>query len=118
MAERKKSEDISNLAREQTKENKTNQTQKRNISLLKFIKYLFYCKKRDVNISYIEEYRQKIVSEESIIQDYLDLILIRSLYKQKENNVNNMGKENNDNIGKENLKINYDCNNLQQSNSG
>ena len=108
--ERKKSNDSNKLISERTKENKTNQIPKRNISLLKFIKYLFYCKKRDVNISYIEEYRQKIVSEESIIQDYLDLILIRSLYKQKEYNVNNMGKEN--------LNINYDCNNLQQSNSG
>ena len=106
MAERKKSEDISNLAREQTKENKTNQTQKRNISLLKFIKYLFYCKKKDVNISYIEEYREKIVSEESMIQGYLDLNYIKSLYKQKENN---------DNIDKENLNINYD---LQQNNNG
>ena len=109
MAERKKSEDISKLVSEQTKENKINQIQKRNISLLKFIKYLFYCKKKDVNISYIEEYREKIVSEESMIQDYLDLNYIKSLYKQKENNVN---------IGKENININYDCNNLQQNNNG
>ena len=97
------------MVNEQKEENIEYQIPEKNINLLKFIKYLFYCKRKNTNISYIEEYREKIVSEESMIHGDLDLLEIKSFYKQKENN--------DDNISIENLNVNYDRNNLQLSNN-
>lgn len=106
---RKESHDSNKLIDEQKKKNKINQIINKNLSLCKFIKYLFYCKKKDENISFIEIYREKIVSEESMIQGYLDILQMSSFYKKKDSN---------DNINKENLNVNYDNNILWQSNNG
>ena len=106
---RKESHDSNKLINEQKEKNKTNQIFNKNLNLCKLIKYLFYCKKKNENISYIETYREKIVSEESMIQGYLDILQMKSFYKQKDNN---------DNVNKVNLNVNYDNNILPQNNNG
>ena len=62
---------------------------------------MIYCKKKKPNISYIEEYREKIISEETIIKNYLNLYQINSLFQPKENN--DMKEQTNNNI--DNLDI-------------
>ena len=66
-----------------------------------FFIYLICCKKKKPNISYIEEYREKIISEETIIKSYLDLYQINSLFQPKENY--DMKEQTNNNI--DNLDI-------------
>ena len=46
---------------------------KRNFNWFKYIKYLICCKTHDDKISYLENVRNSLISEENIIQNYLDI---------------------------------------------
>jgi hypothetical protein len=47
--------------------------EKQNFNWLQYIWYLICCQKNNPNISYYEDFRAKLISEENIIQTYLDV---------------------------------------------
>ena len=59
--------------------------EKQNFNWLQYIWYLICCKRNNSNISYYENFRSKLISEENIIQTYLDiyqLMKTNSIYKK------------------------------------
>ena len=46
--------------------------EKQNFHWCKFLGYLICCGRNDPKIKYYEEFRAKLISEENIIQNYLD----------------------------------------------
>ena len=46
--------------------------EKQNFNWCKFLGYLICCGRNDKNLSYYEEFRSKLISEENIIQNYMD----------------------------------------------
>ena len=59
-------------------------TEKQNFHWLQYIKYMMYCSNKNKAISYYEEFRAKIMSEENLIQNYLDLYQIFNILQSKE----------------------------------
>ena len=47
--------------------------EKQNFNWFKYLKYLISCGKTEKNIAYYEEFRAKLISEENIIQNYMDV---------------------------------------------
>ena len=47
--------------------------EKQNFKCCDYLRYLICCKRNNKNITYYEEFRAKIISEENIIQSYLDI---------------------------------------------
>ena len=70
------------------------QTEKQHFNWFQYIKYMIYCTNKNQAISYYEEFRAKILCEENLIQNSLDLY---QLYKFLEL------KEKRESIGKNNL---------------
>ena len=54
-------------------ENENNHIQKQDFTWFRYILYLIYCQKNDPKINYYETFRAKLISEENIIQNYLDI---------------------------------------------
>ena len=46
--------------------------EKQNFTWFKYIKYILYCSRNNSAISFYEQFRAKILSEENIFQSYLD----------------------------------------------
>ena len=58
---------------EQKEEDFSPFNEKQNFNWFQYIKYMIYCSRNSPTISYYEEFRAKIISEESIIKNHLDL---------------------------------------------
>ena len=54
-------------------ENENNHIHKQDFTWFRYILYLIYCQKNDQKINYYETFRAKLISEENIIQNYLDI---------------------------------------------
>jgi hypothetical protein len=52
---------------------KSKPIEKQNFNWFKFIGYLICCGRNDKKMAYYEEFRAKLISEENIIQNYLDI---------------------------------------------
>ena len=57
--------------------------EKQNFTWLKYLKYLIFCRKYNKGISYYENFRSKLISEENIIQSYLDVYKLLDSQKLK-----------------------------------
>ena len=69
--------------------------QKQNFNWFKYIKYIIFCYRNNPSISYYEKYRAKIISEESIIKDHLNILKLINinLVQRKNLKENNLKKE-------------------------
>ena len=65
--------------------NKTKENQ--NFTWFKYIKYRAFCKKNNPTISYYEEFRTKILSEENIIQNHLKLFKLSNSFDLNEKKI-------------------------------
>ena len=54
-------------------ESKSKPIEKQNFNWFKFIGYIICCGRNNKKIAYYEEFRAKLISEENIIQNYLDI---------------------------------------------
>ena len=59
--------------------------EKQNFSWFQYIKYMIYCSKNSPTISYYEEFRAKIISEESIIKNHLNLVQFFNSFETNQN---------------------------------
>ena len=94
----KKSIDENNI-RNINKDNKTIQEkieeidnrpiEKQNFTWFKYLRYLIYCRKRNQGISYYENFRANLISEENIIQSYLDVYKLLDTQKNKNEKMKN-----------------------------
>lgn len=57
--------------------------EKQNFTWLNYIRYLIFCGKNNSGISYYENFRAKLISEENIIQSYLDVYKLLDSQKFK-----------------------------------
>ena len=60
-------------------------SKRQNFSWFTYIKYKLQCLESNTNITFYEEFRDKILSEESIIQNHLKLYKLYKLHEQKIN---------------------------------
>ena len=69
--------------------NNVNINGKQNFTWFQYIKFMLYCSRNNPGISYYEEFRAKILSEEMIVQNHLDWAKFfeKSLKKENEQNV-------------------------------
>ena len=70
----------------QKKEDLERPLENQNFKYCAYLKYLICCKRNNKNISYYEEFRAKMLSEENIIQSYLDiykLLKVSNIEKRK-----------------------------------
>ena len=54
---------------------------KQNFTWIKYIWYLLHCGNNNNKIAYYENFRAKLISEENIIQSYLDVYKLNKLYQ-------------------------------------
>ena len=66
--------------------------EKQDINWFKYIRYIICCKRRNSKILYYEEHRAQIISEESIIQDHLDLYKLIDICKLDTDKINSYRK--------------------------
>ena len=59
-------------------------TEKQHFNWFQYFKYMIYCTNKNKAISYYEEFRAKILSEENLIQNYLDLCQLFKFLESKE----------------------------------
>ena len=57
--------------------------EKQNFTWLNYLRYLIFCRKYNNGISYYENFRSKLISEENIIQSYLDVYKLLDSQKEK-----------------------------------
>lgn len=55
--------------------------QRKKFSFFTYVKYLICCKKNNPKISYYEDFRNKIISEENLLQNYIDIYQLLKIYK-------------------------------------
>ena len=79
---------------EQKEEDFSPPTEKQNFSWFQYIKYMIYCSKNSPTISYYEEFRAKIISEESIIKNHLDLFQFFNSFETNQITENYRGNNN------------------------
>ena len=60
---------------------------KQNFTWFKFIWYLICCKRNNPKMFYYEEFRSKLISEENIIQSYLDIYKLLQLHNMQIKNI-------------------------------
>ena len=84
---------------------------KQNFNWFKYVWYLICCGTNDKNISYYEDIRATLISEENIIQNYLDIYQLLKLNKinRKDifSSIGNYNENNNDNKKNYNYRDNY-----------
>ena len=68
--------------KEKKEENENKQLEKQNFNWFNYLAYLVCCGKTNKNITYYKEFRIRLISEENIIQNFLDI------YKNKEYIIN------------------------------
>ena len=83
--ENKENKDIkvNNSIKEKIDEIDNRPIEKQNFTWLKYLRYLIFCRKNNNGISYYENFRAKLISEENIIQSYLDVYKLLDSQKQK-----------------------------------
>jgi len=57
--------------------------EKQNFNWFTYIKYMVLCGKNNPYISYYEDFRSKLISEENIIQNYIDVYKLLEVNKLK-----------------------------------
>ena len=58
--------------KERKDENENKPLEKQNFNWCNYLGYLICCEKTNKNMSYYKEFRAKLISEENIIQNYMD----------------------------------------------
>ena len=62
---------------------------KQNFSYCDYIKYIIYCKKNNPKISYYENFRREIISEENLLQYHLDIYELLKFCNLEKKNISN-----------------------------
>ena len=75
---------INKLLNEPKKEDATKQNKKQNFNWFKYIWYKICCGRNNSMISYYEDYRTKLISEESLISGQLDIFKLVKICKLEE----------------------------------
>ena len=65
--------------------NKNKPLKKFYVTWCKFIKYLIMCTRNTPTISYYLDFRKKLISEENIIQDHLDIDILQQINNSPKN---------------------------------
>ena len=61
------------ITTEKKEENEEKPLEKQNFHWCKYLGYIICCGKNDKNMTYYEDFRAKLISEENIIQNYMDI---------------------------------------------
>jgi len=71
---------------EQKEENEYKPIEKQNFNWCNYLGYLICCEKNNKNITYYKEFRARLISEENIIQNYMDIYKNNEYIKNKASN--------------------------------
>ena len=73
--------------KEKKEENESKPLEKQNFNWCNYLGYLICCEKTNKNITYYKEFRAKLISEENIIQNHIDISKSNEYIKKVSNNV-------------------------------
>ena len=71
------------VIKEKKEENDNNPQEKQNLNLCNYLGYLICCGRTNKKIAYYKEFRSKLISEENIIQNYIDIYKSNEYIKNK-----------------------------------
>jgi hypothetical protein len=72
--------------KEENEENENKPLEKQNFNWCNYLGYLICCEKTNKNITYYKEFRARLISEENIIQNYMDIYKNNEYIKNKASN--------------------------------
>ena len=81
---------IDEINSEKKEENESKPLEKQNFNWCKYLGHLICCKKKDKKLIYYEEFREKLISEENIIQNYMDIYKLLKICNVKKPVINNV----------------------------
>ena len=88
-------ENINTLSKNLKDELEDRPLEKQSFNWCKFIGYLICCGRNDKGMSYYEKFRAKLISEENIIQNYLDTYKLLKVCNVKKTDLTGSGNNNN-----------------------
>ena len=78
----KRKDTAKSTIKEKKEENENKPLEKQNFNWCNYLGYLICCEKTNKNITYYKEFRAKLISEENIIQNYIDIYKSNIYIKQ------------------------------------
>jgi len=80
---KQKKKSIKRVIKEKKKEKENKSLEKQNLNLCNYLGYLIYCGRTNKKITYYKEFRARLISEENIIQNYIDIYRNNEFIKNK-----------------------------------